>query len=32
MYFLKKKYNFSDVFFQEVSGAGMAWNDRGFSY
>ena len=28
----KKKYNFSDVFFHEVSGVGKAWNDRGFFY
>ena len=30
--YLTKKYNFSEVFFQEVSQAGKAWNDRGFFY
>ena len=29
---LRKRYNFKDVFFQDVSGAGKAWNDRGFFY
>ena len=32
MHFTKKKYNFRDVFCQDVSVAGKARNDRGFFY